>query len=53
MITSSTWKRSVQMEAKAVGLNWEQGEGGSEVQSLVAVCGGCPMLQIGVTGNVH
>jgi hypothetical protein len=29
----------------------ERGEGGSEEQSSEAVCGGCPMLQIGVTGN--
>jgi hypothetical protein len=31
----------------------ERGEGGSEEQSSVAVCGGCPTLQIGVTGNIH
>jgi hypothetical protein len=30
----------------------ERGEGGSKEQSSVAVCGGCPMLQIGVTGNI-
>jgi hypothetical protein len=32
------------MEAKAVGLNWNGVK--------VAVCGGCPELQIGVTGNI-
>jgi hypothetical protein len=30
----------------------ERDEGGSEEQSSVAVCGGCPMLQIGVTGII-
>jgi hypothetical protein len=30
----------------------EWGEGGSEEQNLVAVCGGCAVLQIGVTGNM-
>jgi hypothetical protein len=30
----------------------QRGEGGSEEQSSVAVCGGCPMLQIGVAGNI-
>jgi hypothetical protein len=30
----------------------EQGEGGSEEQCSVAVCGGIPVLQIGVTGRI-
>jgi hypothetical protein len=30
----------------------ERDEGDSEELSLVAVCGGCPMLQTGATGNI-
>jgi len=47
------WKRTVPGEDQfKCRSDLERGEGGSEDQSLVAVCGGCPMLQIGVTGNI-
>jgi hypothetical protein len=41
----------IHLHSNLYRLKQERGEGGSEEQSSVAVCGGCPMLQIGVTGS--
>jgi hypothetical protein len=38
-------------ESQSCRSELEWGRGGSKEQSFVAVYDGCPMLQIGVTGN--
>jgi hypothetical protein len=51
---NSTWRRS-SYGGQSCRSELERGEGGSEEQSSVAVCGGCPVLQKtlieGCTGN--
>jgi hypothetical protein len=50
--TSTRIHGTISQKGQSCRSELEWGEGGSEEQSLVAVCGGCPMLQIGVTRNV-
>jgi hypothetical protein len=50
--TALEWNSQVSRRSGRPRTELERGEVGSEEQSSVAVCGGCPTLQIGVTGNI-
>jgi hypothetical protein len=39
------------MEAKDTGMNWNEVKVTARKGVKVAVCGGCPILQMGVTGS--